>query len=284
MDCDRIHEWLDPWLAGELEPDRAAQFAAHLDSCAECSAVVATLGAADLSDDLVLRPVLAATSGRTCPRVQDVLAGDPQATPREREWASAHVEHCAACANVAGVLATLPQILPTLATADPGPDFTAEVLLATLPRPSLWSVFLTRARDHLARWPRRPGFAQELAFAVTVVLVLLTSLPGSPLGEAPRQALSIVRVAGIGAGSDAPGSAGDEGTVGHRLRLGLRARGERLGAGFDRLGDHVIGAGRGLVDGDLSEVEENAGHIGCDLRRLWEGVTEPALDPESVCS
>lgn len=283
MDCDRFHAWLEAFLAGDLDEDRSIAMRAHAAGCTECAAVVGAGSAPALDDDLVLRPVLAATSGRSCARVQDVLAGDPEADEARRRWAAAHIAHCPHCADVARVLDELPLILPTLASADPGPDFTAGVLLATLPRPSLWSVFLTRMRDHFARWRRRPEFAQELSFALTVLLVLVTLVPGSPLQDAPRQALSLVQVTAAGP-VGAPTAVVEEGTVGLRLRHGLRTRGERLGAGFDRLGGHVLGAGRGLVDGDLSVVEENAGRIGCDLRRLWKGVREPAVDPDAVCS
>ena len=43
MDCARIHALFDRWLAGDLPPDQAAEFRAHLDGCAECSDVVAVL-------------------------------------------------------------------------------------------------------------------------------------------------------------------------------------------------------------------------------------------------
>jgi hypothetical protein len=180
-------------------------------------------------------------------------------------------------------MAALPELLPTLAEFDPGPDFTAEVLLATLPGPSLVSVFLRRVRDHVERWQRRPEFAQELSFVLTLALLLVTFLPGSPLRDIPRQALSVVQLAGPGGEVGGVGGSDAEGTVGHELRQGLRMRGERLGVGFDRLGTHVLQTGKGIVDGDLQEVGESASLIGCDLRRLWKGVQSPATDPDSVC-
>lgn len=279
MDCSRIHELLDAYLANTLAPDEAAGFREHLATCAECADVVEVLaGAAPaMSDDLVVRPVVAATTGRGCSRVHEILAGEPSATDQERAWAGDHAEGCTQCARVAAVLAELPRVLPTFAEVDPGPDFTAEVLLATLEKPSLWDVFITRVGDHVRRWQRRPSFAQELSYALTVALLLITIVPGSPLSGLPRQALSLVQVQESGASMDT------QGTVGAGLRREMRARGERLGAGFDRLGTHVIGTGRGLVEGDLEEVGENASQIGCDLRRLWTGVREPAVDPDSVC-
>ncbi len=174
-------------------------------------------------------------------------------------------------------------ILPTFVEVDPGPDFTADVLLVTLPQPSLWSVFTARVGDHFERWKRRPEFAQEFAFALTIALVMLTVVPGSPLRELPRQALSLVQMADPAPASGEDGTAQVNGTVGGQLRQGLRARGERLGAGFDRLGTHVLGTGQGLVDGDLEMVGENASQIGCDLQRLWKGVQAPAVDPGTIC-
>jgi hypothetical protein len=274
MDCSRIHELLDAYLAEALPPDEAAGFREHLASCAECADVVGVLtGAAPaMPDDLVVRPVVAATTGRGCSRVHEILAGEPSATDQEREWAREHATGCTHCRQVASVLDELPEILPGFASLDPGPDFTAEVLLATLDEPSLWDVFITRVGDYARRWQQRPAFAQELSYALTLALVLITVVPGSPLQDLPRQALSVLQVPSAGAEPEAL-----DGTVGGQLRQELSARGERLGAGFDRLGTHVIGAGRGLVDG------ENAGQIGCDLRRLWTGVREPAVDPDSIC-
>lgn len=282
MDCAGLHELLDAWLSGRLGGDDAAAVRVHLDGCPECAAVVGELRGAPLTDDMVLQPVMAATSGRVCPRAQEVLAGDPEADAIERRRADEHRAHCPACARFGAVLVELEELLPTLAHRDPGPDFTAAVLLQTLPRPSLWSVFRTRLRDHIDHWRRRPDFAQEMSFALTVLLVLVTLVPGSPMQDLPRQALSLVQVVSpdeVVAAGPAPG----DGTVGHRLRHGLQARGERLGDGLDRLSGHVLGAGKGLVEGDLGMVEENAGRIGCDLRRLWTGVTEPAIEPASVC-
>ena len=281
MDCARLHELLDAHLAGRLPAREAAAVDEHLNGCDECSSVVAVLADdqdSGLEDASVLRPVLAATTGRPCAGVQEVLAGGPGFGDEESGWAREHAGGCDQCAAVARVLDELPDILPSFASQDPGPDFTAEVLLATLERPSLWKVFVTRVTDHLRSWQRRPAFAQELSYALTVALVLITVVPGSPLQDLPRQALSILQISATEeAGSNL------QGTVGAELRQEVRARSERLGAGFDRLGTHVIGAGRGLVDGDLEAVGENASLIGCDLRRLWTGVKAPAVDPESVC-
>lgn len=38
MQCERIHEWLEPWLAGELPAEQAAAVADHLAGCADCRA------------------------------------------------------------------------------------------------------------------------------------------------------------------------------------------------------------------------------------------------------
>jgi hypothetical protein len=285
MNCDRLHELLDAWTTGELSVELRDQLEAHAADCAECASVLrhSHEDSAGFDDDLVVRPVLAATTGRTCGQVEWVLAGDPRASEVELEWARDHAAHCEHCARFEAWMAALPELLPTLAERDPGPDFTAEVLLATLPGPSLGSVFVRRVRDHVDRWQRRPEFAQELSFVLTLALLVVTFLPGSPLRDVPRQALSVVQLSGSGTELSAAVGGDGEGTVGHELRQGLRMRGERLGVGFDRLGTHVLQTGKGLVDGDLQQVGEGASQIGCDLRRLWKGVQSPATDPDSVC-
>ncbi len=285
MDCTKMHELLDAYLDASLNaPDQVA-VEQHLGQCAECADVV-TFMQSDMQsgqpwgaerDDQVVGPVLAATTGRSCSRVQEVLAGDPLADDADLLRARAHLPGCAGCRQVSAVLDELPNLLPSFASVDPGPDFTADVLLATIERPSLWSIFTTRVHDHVSRWQRRPEFSQELSYAITLLLIVACTLPGSPLREVPRHALSLVHV------SDAATVQENGGTVGTQLRLGLSARGVRVSDGMDRLGTHFMGAGRGLVDGDLEAMGENAGQFGCDLRRLWKGVQSPAVDPESVC-
>ena len=157
---------------------------------------------------LVVRPVVAATTGRGCSRVHEMLAGDPGAGADQETWAREHAIGCAHCAQVVAVLEELPRILPTFAHVEPGPDFTAEVLLATLEQPSLWDVFITRVGDHLRSWQRRPAFAQELSYALTVALLLITIIPGTPLSGLPRQALSLVQVQESEAEMDAQGTIG----------------------------------------------------------------------------
>jgi hypothetical protein len=83
MNCDRLHELLDDWTAGELSEELRERLEAHAAGCAECESVLRQVRDRPRSiadDDLVLRPVLAATTGRTCGQVERVLAGDPRTT------------------------------------------------------------------------------------------------------------------------------------------------------------------------------------------------------------
>ena len=67
MDCTRLHELLDAYLAGRLGAAQAADVEAHVAGCAECADVVGLLApdaGAPMRDELVVRPVLAATTGR----------------------------------------------------------------------------------------------------------------------------------------------------------------------------------------------------------------------------
>ncbi len=59
MDCMRLHELLDAYLAGQLDDGPAAEVQVHLSGCAECADVVATLtsGVSLATDDAELSAV-----------------------------------------------------------------------------------------------------------------------------------------------------------------------------------------------------------------------------------
>jgi hypothetical protein len=141
-------------------------------------------------------------SALTCDRCRVTLVGDTDAA-RARAAVAAHLDGCPTCLAFAdalrageeawldedaaafrdGVLARTSEAdalaleLPELAEMDPGPGFTERVLLHTSQRPAAerW-----RAQG-VASWRAlvgRPRFAWEVAYAVTLCLVLAA---GSPL-------------------------------------------------------------------------------------------------------
>lgn len=141
--------------------------------------------------------ILAATSGSPCARAEALLPclADGELSDEERALLTAHLAHCAPCRALAQSLAWLEHTLPAMATAEPDPRFTAEVLAAIAQADA--SAALPRLDERLADWWRRswrrPRFALEAAYAATLLIVALTATPVSPLREAPREALALLR-------------------------------------------------------------------------------------------
>jgi anti-sigma factor RsiW len=241
-------------------------------------------------------PVLARTTGRACPNVREGLGDfvDGILDATRAEWTRAHLEECSECRALHAGFVTLAQELPALREVDPGPDFLSDVLMSTLPQPSLLEVFLVRVRERVSRWQRRSTQPQEMAFALTVVLVLLTSVPGAPLEGAPAQALSLVRGEAIAAEAEAPlreawtavqssRPVTTLGTKREHVLEGFDRRADRAMRDFDRLGDHFVGMGRSLLQADMAEAGLWASRIGCDVESLWKGLRDPAQEPEGEC-
>lgn len=141
--------------------------------------------------------ILAATSGSPCARAEALLPclADGELSEEEVALLTAHLAHCAPCRALAESLAWLEQCLPALATHEPDAQFTGEVL-AAIARAEAAAV-LPRFDERLADWWRRswrrPRFALEAAYAGTLLVVALTATPVSPLREAPREALALLR-------------------------------------------------------------------------------------------
>ena len=147
--------------------------------------------------------VLGRTSGGACGRAVEQLSDlvDDRLQGVDRQLVQAHLEHCQDCRQVAVTMGWLNPLLPQMAEIDPGPEFLAGVLARTslAARPRVHSEHpagLAGVMDRVGRWWEkqiiRPEFALQAAYVATVVLVLLTSLPGSPLRGVPGQALEVV--------------------------------------------------------------------------------------------
>ncbi len=225
-----------------------------------------------------VRDVLSRTSGsacdRACEQLSDLMAGD--LAGMDRELVQAHLEHCDPCRAVAVTLGWLEPLLPAMAEIDPGPGFTAQVLSRTTGRrapvradvPAIPSG-AAGLMDRVGRWWERqilrPGFAAQVAYAATVVLVLLTAVPGAPLRQVPGQALEIVQ-----AGPTATpliGSALDEfsGWVGHwadaataGARTSIRQRWQGVEDSLSRRGGRTATGRQDL----RTHLKEMAGQVG----------------------
>lgn len=153
-----------------------------------------------------VRDVLARTSGSPCRRCEDQLPdlADGVLADLDRQLVQAHLEHCTACRALAVAMSTSAPVLPQLAVVDPGEAFTAAVLgrtsrrqrLAAPPahaRPTGLPGLMDRVGRWWGGWLLQPGFAAQAAYALTVVLVLATVVPGSPLRGVPGKALQVMR-------------------------------------------------------------------------------------------
>ena len=272
MNCERLHEQLDAYLAGVLPADTAAAVEAHLSACAECRSVVALMRGDEPPS--IVQSVLASTTGRTCSRVQEELAAG-----NEEPFLRDHVAECAACDRFARALVRCDRILPELSEYTPDADFASDVVMSTVDRPSLTHVAWRRAADRCNRWIDRPGAARDLAVLVTAILVLLTSSPVAPFPELPGRALEALQET-VTAPRRAAGAAWS--SVG--VAPALQRRGPRVIEELDRVGDGLARAGTGFLTGDADRVVEGATEVECGLQGLWLGLRSPDQRPGGPCA
>lgn len=129
-------------------------------------------------DDRFVADVMARTSGPACRQARSLLGGtvDEPMSVADRALVEGHLEHCPECRAVADVFPALVVDLPALAEEAPDAGFTARVLAATSgrPQPRPWR------RRWVAWWAEaaaRPRFAWEVAYALTLVIVLIVGDP-----------------------------------------------------------------------------------------------------------
>lgn len=154
-----------------------AAAAAHEAQCASCRRWLARFAEGTAlwrtEPSASLAEAVMAGSGGACERAMARLAEDRDQPlpPFERRLVAAHLDRCRQCRAFAAELEALLAGLPELAALEPGPGFAERVWASTSRRPSAarWADRLRRGWD---RWVRRPRFAWELAYAVTVCWVL----------------------------------------------------------------------------------------------------------------
>lgn len=93
----------------------------------------------------------------------------------DSELIESHLNHCAGCRSVAGDLAIMQQMLPTMAEMDPGESLTREIIRATSGRRPLQSGRKIRLLNWWNRMVERPRFSLEAAYVGTLVLVFCFS-------------------------------------------------------------------------------------------------------------
>ena len=189
FDCRRFEGALEAFLDGTLAGSEARAAREHLQACADCHelALIATV-TVDATPDLA-EQVLARTSGPACERAKQRLCEyvDGQVGEVDAELIRMHVAGCADCATLSNVLVELTAELPLLVEIQPDERFTADVLARTAPgrrKTARWIEQLVQGWDRLTR---RPRFAFEGAYVLTVLLLVILGVPGALLAGAPSR-------------------------------------------------------------------------------------------------
>jgi hypothetical protein len=296
VNCDDLHRHLDAHLEGTLDAALARELAQHLGACEECRTVVSMLAEHASSPVSYVREVVARTTGSTCGRVREALADGIDAVVEPGGDLHAHLEECIGCREVAAVLVSNASCLSRLAESAVDADFTADVLMLTLTRPSLVRVFGLRVREHVAHWLDRPLAAQELAFACTVFLVLLTATPWSPWPGLPQRMLDLLQFVPEVQASETESEQENWSLVqalpplryaaeaGQDIRGAVTPRVERMARDLDWVSAGLEVTGYGVVSGETGEVREGLRTLGCGLSSFWEGLRVPQAPVDEDCA
>lgn len=191
MDCHHFEDRFETYLAGELRPEERSACEAHLDRCPACRELLELAshpGAAELPGgaDGLLDGVLERTTGPACGRAGEILAarldgGEPH-DALDRELLDLHLAACDGCRSLARVLTALGRDLPGLAEVRPDSRFVDDVLARTLPSTVRWRRAHSRWwADRWSAWVRRPRFAWEAAFVLTVACLPVLTSSASPI-------------------------------------------------------------------------------------------------------
>jgi anti-sigma factor RsiW len=128
--------------------------------------------------DALTRAILARTSGNPCGSARERLCDfvDDALAPFDRGLVEGHLAHCAACADLAEALAESTAVLPSFAALAPPTSVVFDVLRATSRRPSEPGLG-ERLAAWLGRVAARPRFSLEVAYVLTVLLLVVLGNP-----------------------------------------------------------------------------------------------------------
>jgi len=187
FDCRQFEDVLEAFLDGTLDDGDARTAQEHLRTCPDCHELALIAGAPVQAAPDLTTQVLARTSGPSCERAQEILCEfvDGGAETVEAELIRMHLSDCADCTALSNVLVELRTDLPLLAEIQPDERFTAEVLARTIPRPRRIATWIDRLVLGWDQLMRRPRFALEGAYVLTVLLLVVLGVPGALLAGAP---------------------------------------------------------------------------------------------------
>ncbi len=135
--------------------------------------------------EALTQAILARTSGGGCESARQRLCDfvDDALAPFDRSLVDGHLAHCPGCAALAAALAETTSVLPSFASLAPRSEVVGEVLSATSRRPAR-PAFGEWVSAWLARAAARPRFSLEVAYVLTVLLLVVLGNPVAAFRDA----------------------------------------------------------------------------------------------------
>jgi predicted anti-sigma-YlaC factor YlaD len=192
MTCDMFDTRLDALLEGRCTPAEWGEADVHVAACARCRRVVEAIsGRADGLDaeghEALTLAVVEKTSGRgrACASARERLCDfvDGQLAPFDRELVEGHLARCAGCSALAGAVAGQARLLPTFATLAPRVGIVRDVLDATSRKATAPGV-AEKVAAWIGRAAQRPRFSLEVAYVMTVLMLVVLGNPVAAFREA----------------------------------------------------------------------------------------------------
>ena len=149
----------------------------------------------DSGHESLTQAILARTSGGGCGAARERLCDlvDDTLAPFDRRLVDGHLAHCPGCAALSAALAEAATVLPSFALLAPRVSIVGDVLSATNRRPAKVTLG-ERVSAWLARAAARPRFSLEVAYVLTVLLLVVLGNPVAAFRDAsvrvqPRMAV-----------------------------------------------------------------------------------------------
>jgi hypothetical protein len=128
--------------------------------------------------EALTQAILAKTSGNACGSARERLCDfvDGALAPFDSSLVDGHLAHCPACADLAQAMAESTAVLPSFARLAPRTSVVFDVLRATSRRP-VEPGLGERLSAWLGRMAARPRFSLEVAYVLTVLLLVVLGNP-----------------------------------------------------------------------------------------------------------
>ncbi len=288
MRCEVFDATLDALLAGRCTAGAWAAAEAHLAECPRCRRLFDAVSgraddlSADGHDSLAARVVARTSgSGRSCASARERLCDfvDGGLGAFDRELIEGHLAHCAECSALADAVAEQTRLLATFANLPPRQGIRADVLAATSRR-QIEPTLADRIGAWLSRAAQRPRFSLEVAYVMTVLLLVVL---GNPVDAFKEASVRVAPTVTSGAEAllrkaDRNGLANDVGTL--LEESGLAALVSRAQAAVgSAVGAAEIGLRPSLLARGIQWLESVAAHIGEWAGRVIDAVRKTFTAP-----